>query len=79
MTIDLSCSIHGAPVTKGKKIFIFVSAKLCLQMLFLFWQQMKFKSQLEQQRLQLQREHSSEMEQILDKVSNSFSSLLEKN
>ena len=48
-------------------------------MLFLFWQQMKFKSQLEQQRLQLQREHSSEMEQILDKVSNSFSSLLEKN
>lgn len=30
---------------------------------------MKFKSQLEQQRLQLQREHSSEMEQILEKVS----------
>lgn len=30
---------------------------------------MKFKSQFEQQRLQLQREHSSEMEQILEKVS----------
>lgn len=36
---------------------------------FLYSQQIKFKSQLEQQRLQLQREHSSEMEQILEKVS----------
>lgn len=34
-----------------------------------YLQQIKFKSQLEQQRLQLQREHSSEMEQILEKVS----------
>ena len=40
--------------------------------LSVFWQQIKFKSQLEQQRLQLQREHSSEMEQILEKVSNSW-------
>ncbi len=36
---------------------------------FYYLQQIKFKSQLEQQRLQLQREHSSEMEQILEKVS----------
>lgn len=37
--------------------------------MFFYLQQIKFKSQLEQQRLQLQREHSSEMEQILEKVS----------
>ena len=33
-----------------------------------FEQQVKFKSQIEQQKLQLQREHSVEMEQILEKV-----------
>lgn len=40
--------------------------------------QMKFKSQLEQQRLQLQREHSSEMEQILDKTNNRIKQMEEE-
>lgn len=43
---------------------------------FLYSQQIKFKSQLEQQRLQLQREHSGEMEQILEKVSQDLKLLL---
>lgn len=39
---------------------------------------MKFKSQLEQQRLQLQREHSSEMEQILEKTNNRIKQMEEE-
>lgn len=40
--------------------------------------QMKSKSQLEQQRLQLQREHSSEMEQILEKTNNRIKQMEEE-
>lgn len=36
-----------------------------------FTQAARFKSELEQERLQLQRQHSSDMEQMLDKVSGS--------
>lgn len=40
--------------------------------------QVKFKSQLEQQRLQLQREHSTEMEHILEKTNNRIKQMEEE-
>lgn len=40
--------------------------------------QVKFKSQIEQQRLQLQREHSSEMEQILEKTNSRIKQMEEE-
>ncbi|XP_073246209.1 centrosomal protein of 112 kDa-like [Porites lutea] len=40
--------------------------------------QVKFKSQLEQQKLQLQREHSTEMEQILEKTNNRMKQMEEE-
>ena len=58
----MDISQYPSPGLRCEEGFLMITNSLC------FEQQVKFKSQLEQQKLQLQREHSTEMEQILEKV-----------
>ena len=68
--LQTATQVISSPLSNIFDVFTFFSFTFDYQYL----QQARFKSQIEQQRLQLQREHSAEMEQMLEKVSGGLTS-----